>query len=105
MTNQNVIAPNLKSQINSVIAVLMSIPNSPVLPGAGVPESMAVLREFLKGTSQKKLMKRTNDGEGKGGAKVTSWIDSMRASSPPRVRPTTVHDCENLDVSFVILSM
>ncbi|KAI9113337.1 hypothetical protein K1719_015862 [Acacia pycnantha] len=43
------------------------------------------------------MMKRLKDGEGKGGAKVTPWIDSMRASSPPRVRPT-VHDCDNLDL-------
>ncbi|KAI9106506.1 hypothetical protein K1719_022034 [Acacia pycnantha] len=97
MTNQNVMAPDLKSQINAVIAAMMSISNSPVLPGAGVPEFMALLREFL-GKSQKKLMmKRLKDGDGKGGAKVTSWIDSMRASSPPRVRPT-VHDCDNSDL-------
>ncbi|XP_028756541.1 probable trehalose-phosphate phosphatase C isoform X1 [Neltuma alba] len=101
MTNQNVMAPDLKSQMNTVIAVLMSISNSPMLPGAGVPESMAVLRQFL-GTSQKKLMKRLKDGEGKGGAKVTSWVDSMRASSPPRVK-STVHACENSDISSGIL--
>ncbi|KAK7311614.1 hypothetical protein RJT34_09871 [Clitoria ternatea] len=75
MTNQNVVTPEV---INTLIAVAASISNSPVLPSAAVvPESLAVLGSFW-GVP---LMTRLEGG------KVNAWIDSMRASSPTRVKP------------------
>ncbi|RDY01951.1 putative trehalose-phosphate phosphatase J, partial [Mucuna pruriens] len=79
MTNQNVVTHDV---INTLIAVAASISNSTVLPSATVPESMAVLGGFW-GLPHKNLVKRLE------GAKVSAWIDSMRASSPTRVKSET----------------
>ncbi|KAK7410536.1 hypothetical protein VNO78_01383 [Psophocarpus tetragonolobus] len=76
MTNQNVVTHEV---INTLIAVAASISNSTVLPGATVPESMAVLGRFW-GLPNKNIVKRLE------GAKVSAWIDSMRASSPTRAK-------------------
>ncbi|XP_061350095.1 probable trehalose-phosphate phosphatase I [Gastrolobium bilobum] len=47
-------------------------------------------------------MKTLEDGGGKGGAKVNTWVDSMRASSPTRVK-STVPSSENQEQSPWIL--
>ncbi|KAF7829922.1 putative trehalose-phosphate phosphatase J [Senna tora] len=81
MTNeQNVVGCDVKSRMKAFIALVMSISNSSMY-GAAVPE--AVLGEFL-GKSPKKLIKRLELEE----PKVNAWIDSMRASSPTRVKST-----------------
>lgn len=87
MTNENVLA---KSQVNNKLMELaMSISNSRVLPKAAVPELMALLGGLL-GRPKKSLMKPSlEDGVGKETIKVNAWIDSMRASSPPRVKSYT----------------
>ena len=77
MTNQNVVTHEV---INTLIAVAASISNSTALPSATVPESMAVLGGFWGLPHNKNLVKRLE------GAKVSAWIDSMRASSPTRAK-------------------
>ncbi|XP_027357873.1 probable trehalose-phosphate phosphatase J [Abrus precatorius] len=62
MTNQNVVAPDV---INTLMLT--------------VPDSLAVLGGFWS-LPHKNLMRRLE------GAKVSAWIDSMRASSPTRVK-------------------
>ncbi|KAI4307373.1 hypothetical protein L6164_030572 [Bauhinia variegata] len=101
MTNQNAVAPDAETRIDELISVAMSISNSSLLHGAAVPESMAVLGAFL-GIPQRKLMKRIEDGGGKGGAKVHALIDSMRACSPPRIK-STIPIPENQEKSSWIL--
>ncbi|KAF7816956.1 Trehalose-phosphate phosphatase [Senna tora] len=82
MTNQNLVVSDVESGINSLIEMAVSISKSPML---AVPESLAVLGAIL-GASQKKLVKRLED-EG-APPKVNAWIDSMRASSPTRLKST-----------------
>lgn len=77
MTNQNVVTHEV---INTLIAVAASISNSPVLPSATVPEPLALLGGYWGLPHHKNLVKRLE------GAKVSAWIDSMRASSPTRVK-------------------
>ncbi|KAK7301226.1 hypothetical protein RJT34_12087 [Clitoria ternatea] len=89
MTNKNVVAPIGKSRVNNTIVELaMSISNSNVVPSAAVPGLMALLGGVL-GIPQKKLLMKTledGNGNGKGATKVNTLIDSIRASSPTRVR-------------------
>lgn len=106
MTNQNVVvtstSPEVKSCINTLIAVAASISaNSPVLPSAAVPESLALLGGFL-GLPHKNLMKRLEYLEG---AKVSAWIDSMRSASPTRVKSTLPASSENQEKSSWIVSI
>ncbi|KAJ7959032.1 Trehalose 6-phosphate phosphatase [Quillaja saponaria] len=76
MTNQNIAVPDVKARIRMAIAMAISKPEFPALGG------------FLA-ISQKKLLKRLENGGGRGGgAKVSTWIDSMRASSPTRIKST-----------------
>lgn len=84
MTNQNGL---VKSHVNNTLMELaMSISNSGLLPRGAVPELMALLGGLL-GRPKKRLMKPSlEDGVENGTTKVNAWIDSMRASSPPRVK-------------------
>ncbi|XP_061345936.1 probable trehalose-phosphate phosphatase C [Gastrolobium bilobum] len=92
MTNLNVVTPE-ESCINTLIAVA-SISNSPVLPRTVVvPESLAAFGGFLGLPHMKRLE----------GAKVSTWIDSMRASSPTRVKSSLPPASENQEKSSWIL--
>ncbi|TKY56247.1 trehalose-phosphate phosphatase I [Spatholobus suberectus] len=92
MTNKNVVAPIGKSSRvnNTLVELAMSISNSSALPRAAVPEIMALLGGVLGIPPKKRQMKTLEDG--KGGTKVNTWIDSMRASSPTRVKSTQNQD-------------
>ena len=103
MTNQIVVAPVVKSRANKFVELAVSISNSTLLPRAPVPESMALLSGFL-GQYQKRLL-FMEDGGGKGGAKVNPWVESMRASSPTRVKSSTVSGSENQDKNPWIVSI
>ncbi|KAK7385292.1 hypothetical protein VNO78_31007 [Psophocarpus tetragonolobus] len=95
MTNRNVVAPIGKSSSrvnNTLVELAMSISNSNALPRAAVPGIMALLGGVLGLPQKKLLMKRLEDGSVKGGAKVNTWIDSMRASSPTRLKSTQNQD-------------
>lgn len=92
MTNRNV--------NKTILELAMSISNSGALPRAAVPGIMALLCGVL-GLPQKKLFLKTlEDGSGKGGTKVNTWIDSMRASSPTRVKSTQNQDPSPWTVSM-----
>ncbi|KAK7275755.1 hypothetical protein RIF29_16877 [Crotalaria pallida] len=82
--HQNVVAPVVKSRVNTLEALAVSISNSTLLPRAAVTAS----RGGFWGLYSKKFMKnlKNNGDGGKGGAKVNTFIDSMRASSPTRVK-------------------
>jgi len=85
---------------NTLLEFAMSISNSSALPRAAVPGIMALLGGVL-GLPQKKLLLKTlEDGSGKGGTKVNTWIDSMRASSPTRVKSTQNQDPSPWTVSI-----
>ncbi|KAL2317712.1 hypothetical protein Fmac_031588 [Flemingia macrophylla] len=88
MTNKNiVVAPIGKSSRvnNTLVELAMSISNSNALPRGAVPGIMALLGGVLGlGLPQKKLLIKTLED----GTKANSWIDSMRASSPTRVKST-----------------
>lgn len=94
MTNQNLVVPDVKSRINTIIEVAVSMSNSTILPSTAVPESLVV----LGGIFGKKIMKRLDDGGGKSGVKVNAWIDSMRASSPTRVK-SSLPNSQNQNLS------
>ncbi|RZB71533.1 putative trehalose-phosphate phosphatase I isoform F [Glycine soja] len=86
MTNRNV--------NNTLVELAMSISNTSALPRATVPGIMALLGGVLGLPQKKLLMKTLEDGSvNKGGTKViNTWIDSMRASSPTRVKSTQNQD-------------
>ncbi|KAK7321171.1 hypothetical protein VNO77_31530 [Canavalia gladiata] len=104
MTNKNVVSPIGNSRVNNTLVELaMSISNSSALPRAAVPGLMALLGGLLGlGLPQKKLIIKTlEDGTAKGATKVinNTWIDSMRASSPTRVK-STVPSSQNQDLTL-----
>ena len=73
MTNQNVTTSDVKSRS---IDILVAIIN---------PETLALIN-IIRDMPQRKFKKRLEFGGGKGGAKVNACVDSMRASSPNRVK-------------------
>lgn len=84
MTKPNVLTPDTKSCITTLI---------------GVPESMAVLGGILGITQHKNVVKKLE------GAKVSTWIDSMRAASPTRVKSNNLPSSENQEKCSWIVSI
>lgn len=89
------------SRVNHrLMELAMSISNSNVLPRTAMPELMGLLGGLLV-QPKNKLIKPLEDGSGKGTTKVNTWIDSMRASSPTRVKNSS----ENRDQSYWTVSI
>ncbi|XP_021900663.1 probable trehalose-phosphate phosphatase D [Carica papaya] len=83
MTNQNVVLSDARSGID--VRITVSLSNSSLF-SAPVPQPLREPDGFL-GIPRKKILK-TLDSD-KGGQKINSWVDSMRASSPSREKTTT----------------
>lgn len=84
MTKQNVEVSDCTSGIGMVR--LTPATKSPLFSPA-VPEPPAALGGHIA-ISQKKLLKRLETGGGGRGVNVRAWVDSIRASSPTRIKPT-----------------
>ncbi|KAJ6405195.1 hypothetical protein OIU84_013215 [Salix udensis] len=80
MTNQNVVVPDAKQGID--ITVAMTLPKSLFSPA--VPEPLPAAPGGYFTITRKRFPKMTETG-----GKTSSWVDSMRDSSPTRVKSTT----------------
>ncbi|KAB5568683.1 hypothetical protein DKX38_002476 [Salix brachista] len=80
MTNQNVVVPDAKQGIDITIA--MALPKSLFSPA--VPEPLPAAPGGYFTITRKRFPKMTETG-----GKTSSWVDSMRDSSPTRVKSTT----------------
>jgi trehalose 6-phosphate phosphatase len=80
MTNQNVVVPDAKQGIDITIA--MALPKSLFSPVVPKPLPAAPGGYFT--ITRKRFSKKTETG-----GKISSWVDSMRDSSPTRVKSTT----------------
>lgn len=80
MTNQNVVVPDAKQGIDITIA--MVLPKSLFSPVVPKPLPAAPGGYFT--ITRKRFSKKTETG-----GKISSWVDSMRDSSPTRVKSTT----------------
>lgn len=98
MTNQNVVLSDARSGID--VRITVSLSNSSLF-SAPVPQPLREPDGFL-GIPRKKILK-TLDSD-KGGQKINSWVDSMRASSPSREK-TTTSLVENEEQSSWIVSL
>lgn len=80
MTNQNVVVPDAKQGIDITIAMALSKSLfSPV-----VPKPLPAAPGGYFTITRKRFSKKTETG-----GKISSWVDSMRDSSPTRVKSTT----------------
>ncbi|KAK2659701.1 hypothetical protein Ddye_006234 [Dipteronia dyeriana] len=77
MTNQNVLVPDTKSGIGLKITVML--PNSSIFS----PAAAAAPGKYF---APKKVMKRLETTTDGAGTKINAWVDSMRDSSPTRVK-------------------
>lgn len=82
MTNQNAVASDRKSAIGVKITVTLS--NSSFFSRAATKALPAPVRGGYITISRKKVARKPSDTEG--GKKVNAWVDSMRDSSPTRVK-------------------
>ncbi|XP_039053075.1 probable trehalose-phosphate phosphatase D isoform X2 [Hibiscus syriacus] len=87
----------MTNQQNVVVLDVISHGVGKVLP----PSSLTVAKSFSPQDLKMLLMKKFETE--KGGAKVNAWLDSMRASSPTRIRSTTVSLPETDDRSSWIV--
>ncbi|KAL5559032.1 hypothetical protein UlMin_035243 [Ulmus minor] len=82
MTNHNVVVSDVKG---SAIAVALS--NHSLFSPLAVPEPASAPGACIT-ISRNKLQRLETGG---GGGRISAWVDSMRASSPPRVKSTSSH--------------
>lgn len=76
MTNQNVVVSDAKGVAISVTVSNQTLFSSSVPSHLGAPGACITI-------SRKKLVRLENGG---GGARIRAWVESMRASSPPRMK-------------------
>ncbi|KAJ8771624.1 hypothetical protein K2173_026801 [Erythroxylum novogranatense] len=88
MTNQNVVVRDAKSGIDhfTTRVVLSKSLFSPVAPSPRGRNCITVTRPTFPG--------KIDNEEGGGGTKVSSWVDSMRDSSPTRVKAACLTESE-----------
>lgn len=90
MTNQNVLVSDVKGVAMAVAAMKnqslfsSSVANSMIESGGGGGCNFTIPRSI-------KLLKVETAEVGGGAARVNAWVDSLRASSPPRVKSTTTN--------------
>ncbi|KAL6227778.1 hypothetical protein ACLB2K_001735 [Fragaria x ananassa] len=86
MTKQNVVVSDADSQIMNM-AVSVAVSNASVFPAAAEKPPMAP-GGYIS-ISRKKLMNLKNLDIINGGERITSWVDSMKASSPTHIQSST----------------
>lgn len=95
MTKQNVLVSDCTSRIGMVgLAGWKASLLSPA-----IPETLAALGGHIS-MPQKMLLKMLETG---GGARVSAWVDSMRASSPTRIKSTaSLPELEDQRSSWIV---
>ena len=84
MTKQNV----LVSDCTSCSGMVTVSASTSALLSPAMPEALAALGGHIA-LSEKKLFKKLETGGGdRGGVRVNAWVDSLRASSPSRIKST-----------------
>ena len=83
MTNQNVVV----SELNGLGAVEATVPkDQSTSSSSGVPKLRSILNAGFITVSWKKLQRLGSSKPRKTPNRLSSWVESMRASSPPRVK-------------------
>ncbi|PON61589.1 Trehalose-phosphatase [Parasponia andersonii] len=81
MTNQNVVV----SDVKGLGIAVATVPNNQSLFSSVVPKLLSTPAGGCITISRNKLQRLETGGGTGTGARISSWVDSMRASSPPRV--------------------
>lgn len=105
MTNQNVVVSDVKGVAISVTVTNQTLFSSSVPKTVGVPGGCITI-------SRNKLLRLEKGGVGGTRMISAAWVDSMRASSPPRIKSNTTtaslsetEDQSSWTVSICSLSM
>ncbi|KAK9904432.1 hypothetical protein M0R45_000730 [Rubus argutus] len=86
MTKQNVVVSDTDSQILNM-AISVAVSNSTIFSAAA--ERPPIAPGGYISISRKRLMNLKNLDIINGGERITSWVDSMKASSPTHIQSTT----------------
>lgn len=86
MTKQNVVVSDTDSQIMNM-AISVAVSNSSIFSAAA--EKPPIAPGGYISISRKRLMNLKNLDIINGGERITSWVDSMKASSPTHIQSTT----------------
>lgn len=79
MTKQNVVVSEVKC-----MAISVPISNQSLF-SSSIPKPILASPSGCITVSRNKILKLEN-GSGSGGSRISSWVDSMRASSPSRMK-------------------
>ena len=85
MTNQNVVV----SDVKSLGIAVATVPNKQSLFSSAVRKLISTPNGGCITISRNKRPRLETGGGTGTGARVSSWVESMRASSPPRVKSNT----------------
>ncbi|CAN1343401.1 Probable trehalose-phosphate phosphatase J [Linum perenne] len=86
MTNQNVVVPDTKTGIKLPLA---RIPESTIFSAAAVQKPPTGAGGYVSISATKKKLLLENLEINGGAARINSWVDSMRASSPTHLKSST----------------
>lgn len=87
MTKQNVVVSDTDSQIMNM-AISVAVSNSSIFSAAAAEKPPIAPGGYIS-ISRKRLMNLKKLDIINGGERITSWVDSMKASSPTHIQSTT----------------
>lgn len=87
MTNQNVVV----SDVKGLAIAVATVQNNQALFSSVVPKFLSTPSGGCITISRNKLQRLETGGGTGTGARISSWVDSMRASSPPRVKSSSTN--------------
>lgn len=85
MTNQNVVVASDRKSSNIGLKITVTLTNSTLFSGADSKALPAPGGGFIT-ISRKNILRKPTDTTDQGGNKINAWVNSLRASSPTRLK-------------------
>ena len=85
MTNQNVVVASDRKSSNIGLKITVTLTNSTLFSGADSKAPPAPGGGFIT-ISRKNILRKPTDTTDQGGNKINAWVNSLRASSPTRLK-------------------
>lgn len=85
MTNQNVVVASDRKSSNIGVKITVTLTNSPLFSGSDSKALPAPGGGYIT-ISRKKILRKPADTTDQGGNRINAWVNSLRDSSPTRLK-------------------
>lgn len=103
MTNQNVVVASDRKFSNIGLKITVTLTNSTLFSGADSKALPAPGGGFIT-ISRKNILRKPTDTTDQGGNKINAWVNSLRASSPTRLKSSVAFSPQTEEQTSWIVS-